>query len=337
MGLSVGGQALPLSPITGTPRIHENLLSIEDLRVEAGGRAIIEGVSLEIARGEMVGLVGESGCGKSVTALSIMRLLAEPPMRIPSGRVIFEGTDLLTLDERRLQAIRGDAISMIFQEPMTSLNPVFTIGDQIAETVRLHRRVSRAASEDRAAELLARVGIPAPREALGRYPHQLSGGQRQRAMIAIALANEPRLLIADEPTTALDVTVQAQILELIDGLRRETGMAVLLITHDLGVVSNYCDRVMVMYGGRVVEEAPAGELFARPMHRYTEALLRTIPAANPPGVELPAIAGTVPPPGFRPGGCSFHPRCQAMIERCTRDVPVLTGERHRAACWNPAA
>jgi oligopeptide/dipeptide ABC transporter ATP-binding protein len=319
------------------PPASDILLSIDDLRVEASGRGIIEGVSLAIGKGEMLGLVGESGCGKSVTALSIMRLIPEPPMRISSGAIRFEGQDLLALSERQLQSIRGDAMAMIFQEPMTSLNPVFTIGDQIAEAVLLHRDVGEQVAKARATELLDRVGIPGARAALGRYPHQLSGGQRQRVMIAMALACDPRLLIADEPTTALDVTVQAQILELLDGLRRETGMAVLLITHDLGVVSQYCDRVAVMYGGRVVEEAPAGELFTHPRHRYTEALLRTIPAANPPGVELPAIGGSVPPPGQRPSGCTFHPRCHAMVEICPRVPPELVGEKHRHRCWNPAA
>jgi oligopeptide/dipeptide ABC transporter ATP-binding protein len=319
------------------PLASDILLSIDDLHVEAGGRGIIEGVSLAIGTGEMLGLVGESGCGKSVTALSIMRLIPEPPMRITSGAICFDGRDLLGLNERQLQSIRGDAMAMIFQEPMTSLNPVFTIGDQIAEAVLLHRDVGEQAAKSRAIELLDRVGIPGARTALRRYPHQLSGGQRQRVMIAMALACNPRLLIADEPTTALDVTVQAQILELLDGLRRETGMAVLLITHDLGVVSQYCDRVAVMYGGRVVEEAPAGELFTHPRHRYTEALLRTIPAANPPGVELPAIAGSVPPPGQRPSGCTFHPRCHAMIEVCPLVPPALVGEMHRHRCWNPAA
>ncbi|HEY4200969.1 MAG TPA: ABC transporter ATP-binding protein [Devosiaceae bacterium] len=319
------------------PAPGDALLSIEDLHIEAGGKAIIEGVSLAIRPGEMLGLVGESGCGKSVTALSIMRLIPEPPMRITSGAIRFAGRDLLGLDEKALRALRGDDIAMIFQEPMTSLNPVFTIGDQIAEAVLLHRPVGRAAAEARAVELLERVGIPAPRQALQRFPHQLSGGQRQRVMIAIALACDPQLLVADEPTTALDVTVQAQILDLLDTLRRETGMAVLLITHDLGVVSQYCDRVAVMYGGRVVEEAPSEELFAHPRHRYTEALLRTIPASNPPGVELPAIGGTVPPPGRRPSGCAFHPRCHAMIDICARDMPALEGDTHRVRCWNPAA
>jgi len=318
------------------PAPGEPLLAIEDLHIAVGGKPLIEGVSLTIAAGEMLGLVGESGCGKSVTALSIMRLIPEPPMRVTGGAIRLGGEDLLTFSERQLEDVRGNAIGMIFQEPMTSLNPVFSIGDQIEEAVLLHRSVGRAAARQRAVELLTRVGIPAPEAALSRYPHELSGGQRQRVMIAIALACEPRLLIADEPTTALDVTVQAQILDLIDDLRRETGMAVLLITHDLGVVSQYCDRVAVMYGGRVVEEAPAAKLFAHPRHRYTEALLRTIPAANPPGTVLPAIGGTVPPPGQRPPGCAYHPRCHAMIDICQDQVPVLEGDTHRAACWNPA-
>jgi len=313
------------------------VLGIERLRTHAKGPAIIAAVPLDIARGERLGLAGESGCGKPGTALSSRRLLAEPPMKITAGRIAFDGRDLLALDEHQLQTIRGDQIAMIFQEPMTSLNPVFTVGDQIAETVTLHRDVSRQEAMARAVELLGRVGLPSPAEAAGRYPHQLSGGQRQRVMIAIALTCDPALLIADEPTTALDVTVQAQILELIDGLRRESGMAVLLITHDLGIVSNYCDRVAVMYGGKVVEQAAADELFQHPMHRYTEALLRTIPAANPPGTELPAIGGAVPPPGQRPGGCSFHPRCHAMVDECPRVVPVLAGATHLHACWNPAA
>ena len=312
------------------------LLAISDLHIAASGREIIEGVSLEIAPGEMVGLVGESGCGKSVTALSIMRLIAEPPMTITHGSIRYEGTNLLDLGERALQEIRGEDIAMIFQEPMTSLNPVFTIGDQIAEAVLLHRDVDKAQARERAIALLTRVGIPSPQTAIDRYPHQLSGGQRQRVMIAIALACDPKLLIADEPTTALDVTVQAQILDLIDQLRHETGMAVLLITHDLGVVSQYCDKVAVMYGGRVVEEAPAGELFSHPRHRYTEALLRTIPASNPPGVVLPAIAGTVPPPGRRPPGCTYNPRCHARIEKCTHTMPMLEGDTHLTRCWNPA-
>ncbi len=319
-------------------RHAETVLDVQDLRVEVGGRAIVDQVALSLNAGEMLGLVGESGCGKSVTALAIMRLLAEPPMRIAQGTIRLDGRDLVPLGEPALQKLRGHDMAMIFQEPMTSLNPVFSVGDQIAEAVRLHSPVTRKAARSRAADLLARVGIPAPTAALDRYPHQMSGGQRQRVMIAMALAASPRLLVADEPTTALDVTVQAQILDLIDDLRRESGMAVLLITHDLGVVSQYCDRVAVMYGGRVVETAPAADLFARPRHRYTEALLRTIPAANPPGTDLPAIPGSVPPPGQRPVGCAFHPRCAAATGRCRSDLPPLAqvSPFHLAACWNPA-
>jgi oligopeptide/dipeptide ABC transporter ATP-binding protein len=315
----------------------QSLLSIQDLSVAIGGKAVVENVSFDLLPGEMLGLVGESGCGKTVTALSIMRLFPEPPGRIAGGRIVFEGQDLLAQHKEALRRIRGDRIGMIFQEPMTSLNPVFTVGDQIAEAVLLHRPVGRTAARGRAAELLERVGIPSPAGALDRYPHQLSGGQRQRVMIAIALACDPKLLVADEPTTALDVTVQAQILELIDELRRDLGMAVLLITHDLGVVAEYCDRVAVMYAGRIVETAPASELFRHPRHRYTQALMNTIPAANPPGMRLPTIAGMVPPPGERPPGCSFTPRCFAAVERCPREMPDLAGVNHKVRCWNPAA
>lgn len=314
------------------------LLSVENLSLAMAGQPVVEDVSFALAPGEMLGLVGESGCGKTVTALSIMRLVPEPPGRVTGGRILFEGDDLLRLGPDALRRIRGDRIGMIFQEPMTSLNPVFTVGRQIGEAVLLHRPVGRAAARERAVELLELVGIPAPADALDRYPHQMSGGQRQRVMIAMALANEPRLLIADEPTTALDVTVQAQILDLIDRLRRELGMAVLIITHDLGVVSEFCDRVAVMYAGRIVEEAPAAELFAAPMHRYTRALMTTIPAANPPGRPLPTIAGTVPPPGRRPEGCGFAPRCAASLADCARPSTPLFGQgAHRHRCWNPAA
>jgi oligopeptide/dipeptide ABC transporter ATP-binding protein len=312
------------------------LLSVEGLGVAMGGVAVLEDVSFAIAPGETLGLVGESGCGKSVTALSIMRLLPEPPARIASGRIVFDGTDLLDLDAERLRAIRGDRIAMIFQEPMTSLNPVFTIGDQIGESLIVHRGASRAAARAEAARLLDLVGIPAAASRLDRYPHELSGGQRQRAMIAIALACKPRLLIADEPTTALDVTVQAQILDLIARLRRELGMAVLLITHDLGVVAEFCDRVAVMYAGRIVEEAPAAALFAAPGHRYTEALLRSMPAANAPGRELPSIPGSVPPPAARGAGCAFAPRCGFVAPRCRAALPPLGAPPHRLRCWHPA-
>ena len=281
--------------------------------------------------------MGNWGGGKPGAAPSLCRLPPGPPGRITAGRILLEGEDVLALDGQALRRMRGDRAAMIFQEPMTSLNPVFTIGDQIAEALLLHRPVGRAAARARAVELLDLVGLAAPARQLDRYPHQISGGQRQRVMIAMALACGPKLLIADEPTTALDVTVQAQILDLIDRLRRELGMAVLLITHDLGVVAEFCDRVAVMYAGRIVEEAPAPGLFARPGHRYTEALLRTIPASNPPGRRLPTIAGTVPPPGRRWDGCAFRPRCPAPVPPCGADLPRLEGGAHRVRCWNPAA
>ncbi len=312
------------------------LLSVENLSVTMAGVPVLEEVSFAIAPGETLGLVGESGCGKSVTALSVMRLLPDPPGRVAGGRILFDGKDMLTLGTSELRRIRGDRIGMIFQEPMTSLNPVFTIGDQIAESLVVHRAMGGAAAMDEAAKLLDLVGIPAARRQLGRYPHELSGGQRQRVMIAIALACKPKLLIADEPTTALDVTVQAQILDLIGRLRRELGMAVLLITHDLGVVAEFCDRVAVMYAGRIVEEAPVQQLFARPRHRYTEALLRTMPAANAPGRKLPSIPGTVPAPKDRGQGCIFTPRCGFAVERCARELPELGPPPHRLRCWNPA-
>ncbi len=314
------------------------VLAIDALSLAAGSVALIDDVSLTIGPGEMVGLVGESGCGKSVTALSVLRLLPEPPIRITGGRILFQGTDLLTLSPKALADIRGNAIGMIFQEPMTSLNPVLTIGDQISEPLMIHDGMSRTAARSRAAELLDLVGIPAPVTALSRHPHQLSGGQRQRVMIAIAIACQPKLLIADEPTTALDVTVQAQVMALIDRLRREFGLACLLITHDLGVVAQYCDRAHVMYAGRIVETGPVMPLFATPQHRYTRALVDTIPARNPPGEPLPAIAGMVPPPGARGTGCAFAERCAAPLDRCQAERPTLTEADDRAvACWNPSA
>jgi oligopeptide/dipeptide ABC transporter ATP-binding protein len=315
------------------------VLAVQGLCLEALGRRLVDEVSFEVAPGEMLGLVGESGCGKTVTALALQRLLP-PAVRIAAGSIHFEGQDLATLDEASLRRLRGDRIAMIFQEPMTSLNPVFTVGNQIAEVLTIHRDMDQRQARQRAVELLERVGMAGARRLLDSYPHQLSGGQRQRVMIAMALACEPRLLIADEPTTALDVTVQAQILDLIDRLRRELGMACLLIAHDLGVVSEVCDRVAVMYAGRIVEQGGSAPLFGRPRHRYTRALLDTIPASNPPGVRLPAIAGQVPPPGQRGSGCSFAARCAAPLERCRTELPELTSapgqsDTHRAACWNP--
>ena len=312
------------------------VLAVQSLTIAAGANALVEDVSFTVAEGEMLALVGESGCGKSVTALAAMRLLP-PALRLASGRILLDGADLATLDPESLRRLRGNRIGMIFQEPMTSLNPVFTIGEQIAEVLRIHQGLSHRAALDRAAGLLDLVGLPTPRAQLARYPHQMSGGQRQRVMIAIALACEPRLLIADEPTTALDVTVQAQILELIDRLRHKLGMACLLITHDLGVVAEYCDRAAVMYAGRIVETGPAAQVFATPRHRYTNALVRTMPSRNPPGETLPAIQGQVPPPGARGHGCSFTPRCAAPLEGCAISRPPLEGLPHPAACWNPAA
>ena len=317
--------------------MSEPLLVVDSLTVTMAGVPVLEDVSFALQAGETLGLVGESGCGKSVTALSIMRLLPDPPGKIASGRILFDGVDMRSLDAAGLRAIRGDRIGMIFQEPMTSLNPVFTIGDQIAESVIVHRGRTHRAAREEAAGLLDLVGIPAARSQLGRYPHEISGGQRQRVMIAIALACKPKLLVADEPTTALDVTVQAQILDLIGRLRRELGMAVLLITHDLGVVAEFCDRVAVMYAGRLVEEAPVDALFAQPRHRYTEALLRTMPAANAPGKRLPSISGAVPAPAQRGEGCIYAPRCGFALERCARELPPLSAPPHRLRCWNPAA
>lgn len=302
---------------------------------------MIDRVSLTLKAGEMVGLVGESGCGKSVTALSILGLLPQPPMSVLGGKILFQGDDLLQLNERQSRSVRGGSIAMIFQEPMTSLNPVFTIGDQLTEAQLLHGKLTprRRRREGRAiaTALLARVGLGSPEKLLTRYPHELSGGQRQRVMIAMALACDPAVLIADEPTTALDVTVQAQILELLEQLCREQDLAVLLITHDLAVVQNHCDRVCVMYCGQVIEQGASDAVFGQPRHRYTRALLTTVPAANPPGTRLPAIEGSVPQPGMYSTACRFAPRCHFAEARCTADAPELVGDAHSVRCWNPAS
>jgi peptide/nickel transport system ATP-binding protein/oligopeptide transport system ATP-binding protein len=286
----------------------------------------VDGVSFHVDEGELLGLVGESGCGKSITALSVMRLIA-PPGRIMGGELRFAGEDLLAASEARMREIRGDDIAMIFQDPMTSLNPVYTVGEQIAEALRLHRNMNRKQAREAAVEAMREVAIPDPGRRVDDYPHQLSGGMRQRVMIAMALACDPRLLIADEPTTALDVTIQAQILELIDELRRTRNLAVLLITHDLGVVAEVADRVAVMYTGRIVEESPVGELFARPKHPYTEGLLRSVPKLSQTDVHratrLSTIEGTVPKPTNLPEGCHFAPRCPHRMPRCTEgDLPL---------------
>ena len=308
--------------------MSEPLLEVRDLRTyfrtDAGLARAVDGVGFAIRAGEVVGIVGESGSGKSVTSLSIMRLLPQPPAEILAGSSIrLRGRELLDLQDQAMREIRGADIAMIFQEPMTSLNPVYTVGDQIAESLRVHRRMDRRTARDRAVELLRLVGMPDPDTRVDSFPHQMSGGQRQRVMIAIALACEPALLIADEPTTALDVTIQAQILELLASLRQRLGTAILLITHDLGVVAEVCDRVVVMYAGQVVEQATVHELFERPRHPYTQGLLRAIPRLGRRAERLAVIPGTVPAATDWPQGCRFHPRCPYAWDRCVSEHPPL--------------
>jgi len=307
-----------------------HLLEVRDLRTHFPTRAglvrAVDGVSFYLDRGELLGLVGESGCGKSMTALSVMRLIAKPG-RIVGGEILFDGKDLLKLSDSEMRQMRGDDIAMIFQDPMTSLNPVFTVGEQIAEALRLHRKLSSKQARQATIEAMREVAIPDPARRIVDYPHQLSGGMRQRIMIAMALACNPKLLIADEPTTALDVTIQAQILELLDDLRKQRDLAVLLITHDLGVVAEVADRVAVMYTGRIVEESPVDELFARPKHPYTEGLLRSVPKLTSAHVikqeRLQTIEGTVPRPTDLPAGCHFAPRCTHRMPRCTEEeIPL---------------
>ena len=311
------------------------LLSVEELSVTMAGVPVLEEVSFAIAPGETLGLVGESGCGKSVTALSVMRLLPDPPGRVAGGRIVFDGKDMLTLGMSELRQIRGDRIGMIFQEPMTSLNPVFTIGDQIAESLVVHRGMSGSSAMEEAAKLLDLVGIPAARRQLGRYPHEMSGGQRQRVMIAIVLACKPKLLIADEPTTALDVTVQAQILDLLSGLVRDLNTAVVIVTHDLGVIARMCDRVIVLYGGRVMEEAPIDDLFESPRHPYAQGLMAATPRLDDDVAhDLRTIPGSPRALTGQTGGCPFAPRCERRIERCSTETPNLlrSANGRAAAC-----
>jgi len=320
------------------------LLEVEGLKTHFFTRdgvvRAVDGVSFSVGAGETMAIVGESGCGKSVTSLSILRLIASPPGRTIAGSIRFEGRgDLLALTEREMRDVRGNEISMIFQEPMTSLNPVLTIGRQIAEALVLHRGVGRAAANSRAVEMLALVNIPEPARRVREYPHQLSGGMRQRVMIAMALACSPKLLIADEPTTALDVTIQAQILDLMRGLKEKTGAAIVLITHDLGVVAEMAQRVVVMYAGRKVEEAPVAALFARPRHPYTQGLLHSIPrlGATAAGarLRLEEIRGMVPSMREAIPGCVFAPRCSYATDRCRNEYPPLEtkAEGHVVACW----
>ncbi len=304
-------------------------------RTEDGVARAVDDVSFALHPGETLGLVGESGCGKSVTAYSLLRLVPTPPGHIePGSSVRFRGRDLLSLSDAEMRAVRGNDIAMIFQEPMTSLNPVFTVGEQIAEAVRVHRRAGRREAWDRAVEMLELVGIPAAVKRAHDHPHQFSGGQRQRVMIAMALCCDPDLLIADEPTTALDVTIQAQILDLLAELRDRLGMAMLMITHDLGVVAQVCDRVAVMYAGRIVETAPTPTLFASPLHPYTQGLLRAIPRIGRRVPRLATIPGQVPRATAWPQGCRFHPRCAFAWELCTQEEPALADRPvHASRCW----
>jgi oligopeptide/dipeptide ABC transporter ATP-binding protein len=320
----------------------ERLLDVVDLKTyfdtDEGTVRSVDGVSFHLDRGETLGVVGESGSGKSVTSLSIMRLIPVPPGRIAGGQMLFEGQDLVKKSEREMRRIRGNEISMIFQEPMTSLNPVYTVGDQIAEAIVLHQKKSQRQAMKQAAEMLDLVGIPEPGKRVKNYPHQMSGGMRQRVMIAMALSCNPKLLIADEPTTALDVTIQAQILDLMRTLQREIGMSILFITHDLGVIAEMADRVVVMYAGRAVEEADVTSIFKNPQMPYTLGLMNSIPRVDRAATHqerLEAIPGNVPNPLSLPQGCAFHPRCRFVDkERCTAAVPELvdSGGGHMVRC-----
>ena len=317
----------------------EKLLEVRGLKTyfytDDGEVPAVDGVDFSLGKGETLGIVGESGCGKSVTSLSIMRLIPDPPGKIVDGEILFDGSNLLEKSEAEMRSIRGNDISMIFQEPMTSLNPVFTIGDQIMEAIILHQRLSKAEARERAIEMLRLVGIPVPERRIDEYPHQLSGGMRQRDMIAMALSCNPKLLIADEPTTALDVTIQAQILDLMRKLRDEFGTAIMLITHDLGVVAELAERVVVMYAGKIVEEADVVPLFGEPLHPYTVGLLGSIPKLTEQQERLQVIEGVVPNPAFMPKGCRFHPRCKEAREICKVEEPELMelSPGHHVACW----
>jgi oligopeptide/dipeptide ABC transporter ATP-binding protein len=325
----------------GAQPLMAALLAIEDLTVEFGAGShsfrAVEAVSLDVASGEIVALVGESGSGKSVTALAVLRLLPSPPARVASGSIMFEGVDLLRLGADEIRRVRGRQIGMVFQEPMTSLNPVLSIGRQITEGMRLHLGLSARAAWARAVGLLETVGISDAERRLRQYPHHMSGGMRQRIMIAMAVSCEPRLIIADEPTTALDVTIQAQILELLQDLCRRLGVALILITHNLGVVARYADRVNVMYAGRIVEHGAAAPLYRRPAHPYTAGLLKSVPRLDRPrGAHLDPIPGSPPDPSALASGCAFRPRCGYTTRRCAEDVPPLfeAAKGHRTACFH---
>jgi oligopeptide/dipeptide ABC transporter ATP-binding protein len=314
------------------------LLEIKDLAVQfftyQGTVRALEGVSLTVQQGEILGLVGETGCGKSVLARCVLRLIADPPGKITAGEIRFKGRDLLKLGRREIRQIRGNEISMIFQEPMSSLNPVFTVGNQMMEVVILHQRVGRDEARRICVDMLRQVKMPDPEQVLAKYPHELSGGMRQRAMIAMELACRPDLLLADEPTTALDVTVQAQVLSILEELTRQSGAAVLFISHDLGVIAQLCDRVAVMYAGHIAEIAPVAELFASPLHPYTSGLLQAIPRIDEGKAALKVIPGAVPGLIDPPRGCRFHPRCGQRLAPCDREVPAFLepAPGHRVAC-----
>jgi oligopeptide transport system ATP-binding protein len=316
------------------------LLRVKDLRTyfytEEGVVKAVDGVSYEVEEGETLALVGESGCGKSVSALSILRLIPNPPGKIVGGEIWFDGQDLLKLDEDEIRHIRGNRIAMVFQEPMTSLNPVLTIGRQLTEAIELHLKYDKEQARKRAIELLEMVGIPEAPTRLNDYPHQFSGGMRQRVMIAMALSCNPKLLLADEPTTALDVTIQAQILEIMARLSRELGTAVIIITHNLGIVARYADRVNVMYAGRIIETATARELYANPKHPYTVGLLKSVPRLDETRKEkLDPIEGQPPDLTNLPKGCAFYPRCRWHVDKCLEEYPplMMVGEKHFTACW----
>ncbi len=319
--------------------VSDSLLQVKDLvtsfKTDRGIIRAVDGISFDIRKGQTVGLVGESGCGKSVTSLSILRLIQSPPGFVERGSINFDGKNILDLDDAGMRSIRGNRISMIFQEPMTSLNPVFTIGDQIGEVFRIHQGMNKKEARAKSIDMLRLVKIPAPESRVDEYPHQLSGGMRQRVMIAMALACNPELLIADEPTTALDVTIQAQILDLMADLQKTLNMAILLITHDLGVVAEVCDYVMVMYAGKIAEQAPVKDLFKDPKHPYTKGLLNSIPKLGHKTEYLPTIEGQVPSLSKLPKGCRFQDRCPFVMDKCRVDEPVLVevGPERKVACW----
>jgi peptide/nickel transport system ATP-binding protein/oligopeptide transport system ATP-binding protein len=338
--LSTSTSDLPSAPAGTSTGDPERLVEVEDLRtyfdVMDGTVRAVDGVSFGVPRAGTLGIVGESGCGKSVTALTIMRLLETPPARIESGSIRLEGRDMLALSDDEMRRIRGGEIAMVFQEPMTSLNPVFTIGDQISEAIVEHLKVSKKEAWERSISALEKVGMSSPERRVRQYPHELSGGMRQRAMIAMGLSCQPKMLIADEPTTALDVTVQAQILDLIRSVQADLGMALLLITHDLGVVAEMVDDVAVMYAGRVVEAGPVDEVFVSPRHPYTQGLLESMPSRSRRGERLKVIKGSVPNPFNMPPGCNFAPRCPSRFAPCDRHDPLLGPADElgrRTACW----